>query len=428
MHGLGMDRQSVIQAPWAGGAHRRLAHLLAKIVGTVALAAFMISLSAGTAQALGIGEIVEELPVEVDLGIGSSSAPESGQPSQTARGLGEVLEDVTEVVAEPSSSQPAPTQESAPQNLVNTIVEPVSEVIEPVAEVVEEPVGQVTRAIEPVAEVIEEPVGQLTGPAMEAVEPVTDTVRAVVDSATGAIEEPVTRIVQTVSPGLDEIKEPLQPVLGVVTTTVETATGLVDEVSAPIFDGVDDLLGVTLPLVPSPEDLLGGIDEVLGGEPDSGPVPSMPGSRSKDPETAVSGPDQGPSRSVTSPPRPPPAGALPPPIAPIAEPPGHPDNPTHSPMAASVTMQSASPEASGATTTTRDAPPPPYDSQDAGVSIRTGVVAASSPSTSSSGSASGLLGVLVLLGLIAPRLSRWLRPRPVLCRPFALAEALELPG
>jgi hypothetical protein len=33
-----------------------------------------------------------------------------------------------------------------------------------------------------------------------------------------------------------------------------------------------------------------------------------------------------------------------------------------------------------------------------------------------------------LLGLIAPRLSRWLRPRPVIWRPYALAEALELPG
>ena len=96
MHGWGMDRQSVRQAPTAGGADRRQAHLLAKIVGTIALAAFMISASAGTARALGIGEIVEELPV--DLGIGSTPAPESEQPiapeqASQAAGLGEVVEE-----------------------------------------------------------------------------------------------------------------------------------------------------------------------------------------------------------------------------------------------------------------------------------------------------------------------------------------------
>ena len=326
MHGLGMNRQSVKQAPTAGGADRRQAHLLAKILGTLALAAFMISLSAGTAQALGIGEIVEGLPVEVDLGIGSTPESET-EPEQAAGGLGEVVEDVTETVTESVSSQPAPTQQSAPQNPVNTIVEPVTRAIEPVAEVIEEPVGQVTRAIEPVAEVIEEPVGQVTRPAMETVEPVTNTVRAVVDSAAGAIEEPVTRIVQTVSPALEEIQEPLHPVLGVVTTTVETTTGLVDEVSTPIFDDVDDLVGVTLPLIPSPDDLIGGIDDVLDSGPDAGPAPTVPGSPSKDPETAVSRPDQGPSRSVTSPPRPGIGSLLPPPIVPVAEPPGHTDNP-----------------------------------------------------------------------------------------------------
>ena len=415
-----MDRQSVRQAPTAGGADRRQAHLLAKIVGTIALAAFMISASAGTARALGIGEIVEELPV--DLGIGSTPAPESEQPiapeqASQAAGLGEVVEDITEVVTEPVSSQPAPTHQSAPQNPVNTIVAPVTGVIEPVTEV-----------IEPVAEVIEEPVGQMTRRAIESVEPVTETARAVVDSAADAIEEPLTGIIQTVSPVLDEIQEPLQPVLGAVTTTVEKTTWLVDEVSTPIFDGVDDLVDVTLPLIPSPDDLLGGIDDVLDSDRDNGPVSSVPGSPSKDPGTAISRPDQGPSRSITNPPPPPLGSLLPPPIAPIAEPPGHTDNPKHSPISASAATHSPSWGASGGTATTWDDPPPPYDPDDAAVPIRTGVVAASSPSSSSSGSTSGLLAVLVLLGLIAPRLSRWLRPRPVLWRPFALAEALELPG
>jgi len=66
MYGLGMDRQSVRQAPRARTADRRQAHFLARIIGTLATAAFMISLSAGTAQALDVGEIVEELPVEIE--------------------------------------------------------------------------------------------------------------------------------------------------------------------------------------------------------------------------------------------------------------------------------------------------------------------------------------------------------------------------
>jgi hypothetical protein len=268
----------------------------------------------------------------------------------------------------------------------------------------------------------------VTGPALEAVEPVTDTVRAVVDSAAGVIDKPVNGIVQTVSPVLEEIDEPLQPVLGVVTTTVEKTTGMVDEVSTPIFAGVEDLVDVALPLIPSPDDLLGGVDDVLDTDPDTGPVPSVPGSPSNDPGRAISRPDQGPSRSVPSPPPPPLGSLLPAPIVPVAEPPGHTHSPTHSPMVVPETTRRAFWEASGLNTTTGDTSLPPYDSEDSGAPIRAGVVAASSPSSSSSGSASGLLAVLVLLGLIAPRLSRWLRPRPVLWRPFALADALELPG
>ena len=95
MHGLGMDRHSVIQAPRVGTADRRQAHLLARIVGTLATAAFMISLSAGTAQALDIGEIVEELPVEIDLGIGSTPPPEpAAEPEQSAPAVAEVVDEL----------------------------------------------------------------------------------------------------------------------------------------------------------------------------------------------------------------------------------------------------------------------------------------------------------------------------------------------
>ena len=59
----------------------------------MATTAFMISLSAGTAQALDIGEIVEELPVEIDLGIGSPPPPEpAAEPEQSAPAVAEVVE------------------------------------------------------------------------------------------------------------------------------------------------------------------------------------------------------------------------------------------------------------------------------------------------------------------------------------------------
>jgi len=417
MHGLGMDRHSVIQAPRAGTADRRKAHLLAKIVGTLALAAFIISLSAGTAQALDIGEVVEELPVEIGFGVESSSAPEpepepepeqSVTPELTPRatgGLGEVVEDVTEVVTEPASRQPAPTEQAAPQNPVGAIVEPVTRAIEPVADAIEEPVGQVTRSV------------------IEAVEPETDTVQNVVDSAAGAIEEPVTRIVQTVSPVLEEIQQPLQPVLGGVTTSIEETTGLVDDVSTSILDGVDDLVDVTIPVVPSPDDLLGGIDDVSHRAPALDPDPALSGTRPNDPETAISRPDQGPSRSIAGPPHPTVDSPRSPPL------PAHQgivDDRSDSVVAAASPTPSAAGGAADLTIATSEPEPPPYDSESARLKARTGVAATFS--SSSSGSTPGLLAVLVLLGLIAPRLSRWLRPRPVLWRPFALAEALELPG
>ena len=352
---------------------------------------------------------------------------------------------MAEVVTEPVSRQTAPSQQPSPQNPVNAIVEPVIQVIEPVIEVVEEPVGQVTRpaieavepatdtvqnvvdsaagAIDPVAEVIEEPVAHVTRPAIEALEPVTGAVQNVVDSTTGAIAEPVTRIVQTVSPALEEIQEPLEPVLGVVTTTVETATGLVDEVSTPILDGVDDLVDVTLPLVPLPDDPLGGVED----DPDRGPAfdpnPSVSGPPSNEPVTPIPRPDQGPSKSITNP-QPPTVGS--PLLPPLPAQPGIVDDGSRSLIAAASPTPIAPSFAVGARVAANDPESPPYDSESAGLRARTGVVAASS--SSGSGSTSGLLAVLVLLGLIAPRLSRWLRPRPVLWRQFALAEALELPG
>lgn len=48
--------------------------------------------------------------------------------------------------------------------------------------------------------------------------------------------------------------------------------------------------------------------------------------------------------------------------------------------------------------------------------------------TSTSGQVFAFVAVLALLGLVAPRLSRWLRLQPVLWRPNALALAIERPG
>ena len=433
MYGLGMDRHSVIEAPRIRTADRRQAHLLARIVGTLAAAAFMISLSAGTAQALDIGEIVEELPVEIDLGIGSTPPPEpEGELEQSVAGLGKVVdgvvEDVTEVVTEPVSSQPAPTQQPATQNPVNAIVEPVTRVIEPVAEVVEELARSrpglaswIPPPDDPVA-VIEEPVGQVTRPVIEALGPVTGTVAKVVDSAADTVEKPVTGIIHTVSPALEEVVEPLRPVLGVVTTTVGRTTGLVGEVSTPILDGVDDLVDVAVPLIPPPDDLLGGGDGFVEGPTDSDPAPTVPTAPSRNPDPVTSRPDQGPPRSITSP-APPVMDVVP---SPIPAPSAIGDNASSSPMAATFSP-SAPHVGSGTNLAPNYLQPTPDESGASGVPSRAGVVATAS-SSSSSGSSTGLLAVLVLLGLIAPRLSRWLRPRPVLWRQFALAETLELPG
>ena len=312
MYGLGMDRHSVIQAPRVGTSDRRQAHLLARIVGTLATAAFMISLSAGTAQALDIGEIVEELPVEIDLGIGSTAPPETAaEPEQSDTGLGEVIDDVSGVVTEPVSSQPAPTQQPATQNPVDAIVEPV------------------TRVIEPVVEVVEEPVGQVTHPVVDTVEPVTDTAQKVVDSAAGTVEKPVSGIIHTVSPALEKVVEPLRPVIDVVTTTVERTTGLVGEVSTPILDGVDDLVDVALPLIPPPDHLLGGGDDFVEGPTDSDLAAPVPGTPSRNPDPVISRPDHGPPRSITSPP-PPVMDVVPPPIP---GPPAIGDNASSSPTA-----------------------------------------------------------------------------------------------
>jgi hypothetical protein len=52
----------------------------------------------------------------------------------------------------------------------------------------------------------------------------------------------------------------------------------------------------------------------------------------------------------------------------------------------------------------------------------------STPPTSTSGQVFAFVAVLALLGLVAPRLSRWLRLQPAVWRPNALALAIERPG
>ena len=47
---------------------------------------------------------------------------------------------------------------------------------------------------------------------------------------------------------------------------------------------------------------------------------------------------------------------------------------------------------------------------------------------STTSQAFGFFVVLAAMGLLAPRMSRWLRLRPVLWRRYALAAAIDIPG
>jgi hypothetical protein len=358
MQWAGMNDHSDRQAPRAEVADRRQGHMIAKLLGTVALASFLLMISAGTARALGIGEIVDESPLDP---------------------VTEPLEDVTATV---------------------------TEAVEPVTDTVIESAGTVARTVE-------EPVSR----AAEAVEPVTETVAGVTETAKETIEPPVTAVTETVGKVLEEVERPIQPVLGMIDETVEGTTEVIGGITTPVVDGVDDLIDPALPSNPGP-------DGVTDGE--------TPGS---DPGR-VSGPRAPVFPVDTSNPAAPPASS---------------DGPLAGPVPIPVPSSSTTPpsgmpriqtEAEGGST--RESPPTPIIMADAvggGGSLgddgspiggdalsRALARPTGGESSSYSGSVSSLLAVIVLLGLIAPRLSRWLRSRPVLWRPYALAEALELPG
>jgi hypothetical protein len=203
----------------------------------------------------------------------------------------------------------------------------------------------------------------------------------------------------------------------VIDETVEGTTEVIGGISTPVLDGVGDLVDPPLPSIPAPD----GVTD--GGTSGSDPDPVL-GPRSPDSPVDISNPGEPPATS---------------------------DGPLTRPVLVPVPSLLTTPssgvprsqtEAEGGST--RESPPTPITMADAvggGGSLgdeRPPIGGDQSPralarptasgSSSPSGSVSSLLAVLVLLGLIAPRLSRWLRSRPVLWRPYALAEALELPG
>jgi hypothetical protein len=421
-----MDNHSdVRQAPRAGVADRRQGRIIAKIIGTLALVSFMLVATASTARALGIGEIVDESPL--------------GPVTETAE---EITDPVTDVIEQPVNQTVEPVAEA---------VEPVAEAVEPITEVVGPAVDTVQEATEPITEVVgpavdtiqeaTEPVTEVVGPAVstvqEATEPateavgpavstveevtesVTESVEGVVGSVTETIEGPVSGVTGTVGHVLEEVQEPIQPVIDVVDDTIGATTEVVGGVTTPVLDTVDDLIDPVLPLIPDTDDLtdVGGDAEngasisdpapVRG--PDSGDTPSnSPGSRTNAPDKRLAQPVPVPSLLTT----PSPAFG-----AGQARDEGGAtrESPPTSNFMADAVRGGDSPGGVG-------------PSEGAGPAPRSVVLPSATGSSSGSGPAASLLAVLVLLGLIAPRLSRWLRPRPVIWRPYALAQALELPG
>jgi hypothetical protein len=371
------------QAPRAEVADRRQGHIIAKLLGTLALASFLLMISAGTARALGIGEIVDESPLD-----------------PVTETVENVTEPVTDIIEEPVTQ-------------VAEAVEPVTEAVEPLTE----PVEDVTETVAEAAEPVTEPVEEVTETVTRAAKPVTEVVAAVTETVTETIDQPLTEVTGTVGSVLEEVKEPIEPVLDVIDETVEGTTEIIGGVTTPVLDGVDDLVDPALPSIPAPD---GATD---GGSSGSDPDPVM-GPRSPDSPVDISNPGEPPATSdgpMTTP------VLVPAPSFLTTPPSGVPRGQT---------------EAEGGST--RESPPTPITMADAvegGGSLgdegspvgedpspRALARPAASGSSSSSGSVSSLLAVIVLLGLIAPRLSRWLRSLPVLWRPYALAEALELPG
>ncbi len=391
MHWAGMDLHLDGQAPRAGEADRRQRHIIAKVVGTISLAIFIVTVTSGTARALGVGEVVEALPIEIELGTETLPEPEPEpaeppveQSAPGTTGLGEVVETVTEVVTTPGSTE-SPAH-PASQDPVASVLEPVTQVVEPVTEVVDEPVDQIAR------------------PALDPLEPLTETVADVVDSAADTVQQPLTPVTESVSLLVGVIHEPVQPVLHLVGAAVNGSIDAVENVTAPVLEGVEELLPVV------PDDLIEAVDDALVG---------------------IRGPDPDPGTSYSPPVPDGQAGA---PVE-SSRVPAEIDSPMPTVITSVRNTRNTSdpaaysrspailPHAPSGITEDTGAPEGP-----ASAALRARSGSMSSLNSPGSASPSGLLAVLVLLGLIAPRLSRWLRSRPVLWRPIALAEALEVPG
>lgn len=411
-------------APLAGRVDQRQGHIIARIIGTLALAGFMLGLATGTARAGVLGEIVEELPVDIGLGHEATpapapatepdpnpepsveSAPQEPSQSDEAAGLGEVIEGVAEPVVQPVNDMVAP--------VADAVEEPVSAVVQPV-DAVEQPVREVVDAVQPVVERVDESVGELVQPVV------------------GTVERPVTQVVEQVAPVIAGIQRPLDqvidPTFDLIEDTAGSVPGLVDEVLDQVngFVNVPGLLGGPLELISGTDDLIGDLVDTIDGTGETGSNPAGPldpGTTSDGRETPATGP--------------PGAGRKPDDLVPLPVLPEAPRVPQESTIQIDDVrspVSERSPAAAPASDPTLIVPSSggymglsPFDDGDESTTQTHLPRGASTSPSSNSGPATGLAAVLVLLGLIAPRLSRWLRPRPVHWRPIALAEALELPG
>ena len=411
-------------APLAGRVDQRQGHIIARIIGTLALAGFMLGLATGTARAGALGDIVEELPV--DIGLGQEATPAPAPPTEPDPNPEPSVESTPQ---EPSQSDEAAGLGEVIEGVAEPVVQPVKDIVAPVADAVEEPV----RAIVQPVDAVQQPVREVVDAAQPVVERVDESVGEIVQPVVGTVEGPVTQVVEQVAPVIAGMQRPLDhvidPTLDLIEDTPGSVPGLVDEV----LDQVNGIVNVTglldgpLELISGTDDLIGELVDTIGGNAETGSNPAGP----LDPGTTPDGWET----PATGPPR---AGRTSDDLVPLPVHPEAPGVPNESAIQIGDVrspVSEKSPEAAPASNPTLLGPSsgghmglsPIDDGDESTTQTRLPRGASTSP-FSSSGPAAGLVAVLVLLGLIAPRLSRWLRPRLVLWRPIALAEALELPG
>ena len=396
---------------------------------------------------LPVDEVVEVLPVPAPEPESATPAPSAPEP---------------DAEPEPTTSPPPTSQPAAPQAPAAATAPPPESSVAPVT-VVDEAVSGLEPVVadlpDPVTDPVSEPPQAAHDPSplpsadsQAPPSPMPGPVQSVVDSLVA--DEPadpphLAPILDGVQNGLGSLQE--TPVLDHLPSLPEVVAGAdqlvtgaggdlaepIGSLSAPSLSVLDDVLEPALDVV---EGSVSGLEDTVDSLVPNLPVPGssppivtpnvvIPGQ-----EDPLAAPDPGDGRRTGS--------GIPPPtqvrkVEPVVttEPVGpettstrasviaHPAAP-NGPVDAVLTADLLPASISDRAPTTRSQPDP----TGAGNWVRTSGQTRSTLPNSISTQVFAFVAVLALLGLVAPRLSCWLRLQPVLWRPNALALAIERPG